>query len=259
MTIGHKKKAKTKGPGFDYQRPFLSYRDLPKVAKRKAAAYRAAEPFPHTVLDDLFERDIVRRVAREVREMDVSAFHGTDNRHEVKLSTEDDAQLGPATWKLVHALNSGAFVAFLEVLTGINGLIADPHLRGGGVHVVRRGGKLGVHADFNYYERLKVYRRLNLLLYLNRGWNEEWGGQLELWNRDKTRCCRHIAPIFNRTVIFDTSNFSYHGHPNPLDCPEREMRKSLALYYYTVDYPYETDLAPHSTLFVEARRDTTGS
>ena len=128
------------------------------------------------VLDNLFERAIVRRVAREVAAMDLNTFHGTENRHEVKLSTEDDSHFGPATWKLVHSFNSGAFVAFLEVLTGINRLIADPHLRGGGVHVIRRGGKLGVHADFNYYEHVKVYRRLKLLLYLNREWNEEWGG-----------------------------------------------------------------------------------
>ena len=154
----------------------------------------------------------------------------------------------------MYSLNSGPFLAFLERLTGINGLIADPHLRGGGVHIIRRGGKLGIHADFNHHKRLKVFRRLNLLLYLNREWDEAWGGHLELWNRDKTRCCRRIAPVFNRTVIFDTSNFSYHGHPEPLECPQDESRKSLALYYYTVDCPHEIDREPHGTLFVDVPR-----
>jgi len=236
--------------GFDFQNPFLVYRDLPKVAKRKRGAYRDAEPFPHIVFDNFFDRVILKKVWREVRNMDRDTFHETESRNEIKLSIEDDSRLGPVTWKLIQSLNSGAFLSFLEVLTSTKGLITDPHLRGGGVHEIQRGGKLGIHTDFNYYERLKLYRRLNLLLYLNRGWSEEWGGHLELWNREGTRCCQRISPNFNRMVIFDTSNFSYHGHPEPLNCPAEQSRKSLALYYYTVDYPHESDLTPHSTRFV---------
>ena len=237
-----------------YQLPFLEYRALPKIAKREAATYQTAEPFPHIVLDELFGRAIVRMVAEEVSQMELDALHKSDSKFEVKLSTDDAALFGPCTAKLLYSLNSGPFLAFLEWLTGINGLIADPHLSGGGVHIIRRGGKLGIHADFNHHKRLKVFRRLNLLLYLNRDWDEAWGGHLELWNRDKTRCCRRIAPVFNRTVIFDTSNFSYHGHPEPLECPLDESRKSLALYYYTVDCPHEVDRDPHGTLFVDVPR-----
>ena len=237
-----------------YQRPFLAYRKLPTIAKREASTYQDAEPFPHIVLDDLFGRAIVKMVAQEVSQMEMDALHKSDGKYEVKLSTDDAALFGPWTLKLLYSLNSGAFLAFLERLTGINGLIADPHLRGGGVHIIRRGGKLGIHADFNHHKRLKVFRRLNLLLYINRAWDEAWGGHLELWNREKTRCCRRIAPIFNRTVIFDTSNFSYHGHPEPLECPQDESRKSLALYYYTVDCPHEIDREPHGTLFVDVPR-----
>ncbi|SUZ52951.1 uncharacterized protein METZ01_LOCUS5805, partial [marine metagenome] len=158
------------------QRPFLTYRDLPKIAKREAPRYQTAEPFPHIVIDNFFDRAIIRKVRREVNDMDRAVFHETADSHEIKQSTENDSHLGPFTWKLVQSLNSGAFVAFLEVLTGTKGLIVDPHLRGGGVHEIRRGGKLGIHADFNYYKRLRLYRRLNLLLYLNHGWDEAWGG-----------------------------------------------------------------------------------
>src|SRR5262249_42969076 len=100
-------------------------------------------------------------------------------------------------------------------------------------------------------KRLQIYRRLNLIVYLNKGWQEEWGGHLELWAPKAEKAAERIAPLFNRAVIFDTSNFSYHGHPHPLACPESESRKSVALYYYSVDYPYEDDKTPHTTLFVD--------
>ena len=149
-----------------YQRPFLEYRALPKIAKRESATYQTAEPFPHIVLDELFGRAIVRMVAEEISQMELYSLHRSDSEYEVKLSTDDAALFGPWTSKLLYSLNSGPFLEFLEWLTGINGLIADPHLGGGGVHIIRRGGKLGIHADFNHHKRLKVFRRLNLLLYL---------------------------------------------------------------------------------------------
>jgi len=190
------------------------------------------------------------RLAEEFASMDRSDWRRSNSAHERKLSTEDESRFGPFTAKVIAALNSGTFLNFLERLTGIGGLIADPFLRGGGLHEIERGGNLGVHADFNFYERLKVYRRLNLLVYLNSSWQEAWGGQLELWTADCRTKAKSIGPVFNRAVIFDTSNKSYHGHPHPLACPEGESRKSIALYYYTTEYPYQEDLAPHSTLFV---------
>jgi hypothetical protein len=141
------------------------------------------------------------------------------------------------------------FLNFLEKLTGIAGLIADPHLRGGGLHEIRREGALGVHADFNLYPRLNIWRRLNFLLYLNEDWDLSWGGELELWDRTGKQKVKGIAPLFNRAVIFDTSNYSYHGHPHPLMCPSDRSRKSIALYYYTTQAP-EGESAPHTTVFL---------
>ena len=230
--------------------PVVVARDLQRIVKRERQTYRGASPFPNVVLDNFVDTGILRRVANEVAAMDRSGWHRTATARERKLSTEDESIFGPFTRRVFAAMNSSLFVTFLEELTGIDGLIADPHLRGGGLHEIERGGLLGVHADFNFYKRMHLWRRLNVLIYLNTEWDESWGGHLELWDAEGKTCVKRIAPIFNRMVIFDTSSRSYHGHPRPLNCPEGHSRKSLALYYYTVDYPYAEDLTPHSTLFI---------
>jgi Rps23 Pro-64 3,4-dihydroxylase Tpa1-like proline 4-hydroxylase len=231
------------GPCFDHLR-------LAKLADERGSAYRTADPFPHIVEDDLFDPRILEAVENEFDEMDRGGWHHSDATHERKSSIEDPQQLGPFTAALIAQLNAGFFVRFLEQLTGIQGLVPDPHLRGGGLHEIRRGGLLGVHADFNVHPRLGLYRRLNLLIYLNKDWQDSWGGALELWDRSGQRCVRSIMPIFNRTVLFDTSNFSYHGHPHPLACPDERSRRSVALYYYSREYATEADVTPHGTIFL---------
>ena len=246
------RKAVAKNAGLleTYSQPVVSAKDLKRFVKRDGPQYRDAAPFPNIVLEHFLDAGLLRRVAREVAAMDRSAWHRTTTERERKLSTEDESLFGPYTRHVFTTLNSSAFVTFLEQLTGIEGLISDPHLRGGGLHEIERGGLLGVHADFNFYKRMRLWRRINLLIYLNTEWDEAWGGHLELWDADGKTCVKRIAPTFNRAVIFDTSSRSYHGHPHPLNCPEGQSRKSLALYYYTVDYPYPEDLTPHSTIFV---------
>jgi hypothetical protein len=236
--------------------PVISAKDLKRIVKRQGQQYREAAPFPNIVLEHFVDGGTLQRVASEVAAMDRATWHRTATARERKLSTEDESTFGPFTRRVFNALNSGMFVTFLEELTGIEGLIADPHLRGGGLHEIERGGLLGVHADFNFYKRLHVWRRLNVLIYLNSEWDEAWGGHLELWESDGKACAKRIAPTFNRAVIFDTSHHSYHGHPHPLNCPEGQSRRSLALYYYTVDYPYPEDQIPHSTVFVETESST---
>jgi len=108
---------------------------------------------------------------------------------------------------------------------------------------------LAIHADFNRHRAYSLDRRLNLLLYLNKDWREEYGGHLQLWNRDMTRCEAKVLPVFNRVMIFSTTDFTYHGHPDPLQCPEGMTRKSLALYYFSNGRPAEEVSDGHSTLF----------
>jgi len=232
----------------------ISYGRLKDMLGPNVERYRSAQPFPFIVLDDVFEEPLLDEVLREYEAMDRSRWHCTDRETERKFSTDDFLHFGPLTRALIAQLNAAPFLVFLERLTGIDGLIPDPHLRGGGLHEIKREGKLDVHADFNFYRRLKLYRRLNVLLYLNRDWSEDWHGELELWDRSGSRCVERIAPRFNRLVIFDTSNSSYHGHPAPLACPPDRARRSIALYYYTVDAPAENDRVPHSTIFLGAER-----
>jgi hypothetical protein len=230
---------------------------LKDLAHEHTASYRTADPFPHVVLDDFLDPGLLEVVVGEFDAMDRASWHYTERDTERKYSTEDFHHFGPTTRAVITQLNAATFLAFLEKLTGIAGLIPDPHLRGGGLHEIRRGGALGVHADFNFYKRLNLYRRLNLLIYLNQHWPEAWGGDLELWDRSGKRCVRRIPPLFNRAVVFDTSNFSYHGHPRPLECPEDRSRKSLALYYYTVEAPADDDRTPHTTVFIQTDTTTT--
>jgi len=231
----------------------LPYGRMKQIVTQHADAYRAAGPFPHVVLDDVFEPELLKQIVLEFDAMDRERWQSSDKAVERKWATEDIQHFGPTTRALINQLNGGLFLNFLEKLTGISGLISDPHLRGGGLHEIRREGALGVHADFNLYPRLNIWRRLNFLLYLNENWDPAWGGELELWDRTGKQRVRSVEPFFNRVVIFDTSNCSYHGHPHPLMCPENNSRKSIALYYYTVQKP-EGEIDPHTTIFLESRK-----
>jgi hypothetical protein len=230
--------------------PVVDYQRLLSLAHQRAVAYRTAQPFPHFIADGLLHAAVLEEVLEEFDAMERRAWHHSDALHERKWSTEDFRQFGPFTSAVIAQLNGGPFVSFLGELTGIAGLVPDPHLRGGGLHEIRRGGLLGVHADFNIHPRLKLYRRLNLLIYLNKDWDERWGGALEFWDRNGQQSVQVIPPLFNRMVIFDTSNLHYHGHPYPLDCPPDRSRKSIALYYYSGECPTEIDREAHGTVFV---------
>jgi Rps23 Pro-64 3,4-dihydroxylase Tpa1-like proline 4-hydroxylase len=152
---------------------------------------------------------------------------------------------------LLNFLNSKEVLTYLEELTGIPDLIADPGLYGGGVHRILSGGKLSVHADYNFHPVTKLHRRVNLLLYLNKDWKEEWGGDLQLWNKDMSMCVKKILPIFNRAVIFNITSEAYHGHPGPLKSPEGIDRLSFALYYFTKERPIEELTDPHMAVWKE--------
>ena len=166
-------------------------------------------------------------------------------QHQVKKFfspwNENGSNTLPINTKLIlNYLNSPETISMLEKLTGINGLIADPTLLGGGMHKIDSGGKLSIHADSRKHAVTGNYRRINLLVYLNKNWNSEWGGSLQLWNNDMTTMVQDIQPFFNRVVIFNTGGDTYHGHPHALNTPEGVSRISLALYYYTKENP-DTD------------------
>ncbi|HEV8583010.1 MAG TPA: 2OG-Fe(II) oxygenase [Thermoanaerobaculia bacterium] len=211
--------------------------------------YVAAQPFPHIVIDDLFPNEVLERVLAEFPRSDEIEWRKFDSATEKKLGYWHESMLRADLQLFLYEMNSAPVLRFLEALTGIQGLIPDPYYGGAGPHQILPGGFLKVHVDFNWHPLLKLDRRLNLLVYLNKDWREEYGGHLELWDRGMTRCERKILPVFNRTVVFSTTDFSFHGHPEPLACPEGMSRKSVSFYYYTNGRPEEERSAPHDTVF----------
>lgn len=228
---------------------FFCDEELQSIAAKLRTSYRDAKPFPHVVLDDFIPLPTLDAVLEEFPGPAEIKWHSFDRSHEKKLANPRPAQMGANTRHLLAELNSGAFLAFLETLTGIQGLIPDPHFEGGGLHQITPGGYLNVHVDFSHHKRWKLDRRLNVLLYLNKDWKEEYGGQLELWSRDMKTREKRVLPVYNRLVVFSTTEHSWHGHPEPLTCPPGWTRKSLALYYYTNGRPADEAAASHTTKF----------
>jgi hypothetical protein len=228
---------------------FLPVSRMQQVVASARASYRSARPYPHVVLDDFFAPELLDLVLEEFPKPGEIRWQRFDNDREIKLASAVEASFGPVTRLLLYHLNSITFLNFLSEVTGIPNLIADPTFDGGGLHQIERGGKLGIHADFNRHRLYKLDRRLNLLLYLNKDWREEYGGHLELWDRSMSRCEAKVLPVFNRVMVFGTTDYTYHGHPDPLGCPVGMTRKSLALYYFTNGRPAEEVSDEHTTAF----------
>ncbi|KAA3637991.1 MAG: 2OG-Fe(II) oxygenase [Proteobacteria bacterium] len=210
--------------------------------------YSSAEPFPHIVIDDFFSDVVLSKVEKEFVSKDKQKDWATfkhPNYEWRKNATTHDFMIPFFTRHLVYEMNSQPFINFLEELTGIKCLLPDTTLEGGGLHSVLPQGQLEIHVDFNAHPKTKFQRRVNLLLYLNKNWKPEYGGNLELWDSKMSRCEQSIEPIFNRIVIFNSTDDSFHGHPHPLSCPDDRIRKSIAIYYYTQEAPTSS----HSTLY----------
>ena len=201
--------------------------------------YVSARPFPHVVLENFLVPETAERAAREFPAVNDDSWINYFHLNERKSANPKVETWQPTPQAIAAALTSPEFVSFLGRLTGIDNLFADPSMEGGGLHQSLAGGYLNVHADFTVHPlHVDWRRRINLLLYLNTDWHEEYGGGLELWSRDAKRCETKILPVCNRAVIFTTDADSFHGHPDPMRCPEGVVRRSLALYYFTVeDHP----------------------
>ena len=189
------------------------------------------QPFRHIAIENFLPLDVLRRVVAEFPGRKTGRF--SDAHSKLKTGYQMEAIESFCITNLQNALNSSQFLEFLEALTGIRGLIPDPHFLGGGLHETAKGGHLSIHADFNAHPRLKLRRRMNLILFLNEGWKQEWGGALELWERDMSACRVKVLPEIGNAVVFNTDEDSFHGHPDPLGCPPDVYRRSIALYYYT--------------------------
>ena len=203
---------------------------------RLQTLYRQNRPIPHILLKDFIDPELARRAMKEFPAAATEAWTHYEHQNENKLGMTDRRFFPAALARLVDQFNSPAFVSWLSELTGISGLEPDPSLEGAGLHQSVCGGFLNVHTDFSHHHYRKNWRRrINLILYLNDGWKEEWGGAIELWDEKMRRCEAKYPPLFNHVLIFNTDAKSFHGFPEPLSCPLDASRKSLALYYYTAE------------------------
>jgi 2OG-Fe(II) oxygenase superfamily len=192
--------------------------ELAAAGEQQHETYRSNVPFSHIVLDDFVDPTTLRAVLAEVDAVDRNARYAkfVDRKTDHNKFAFKPEAVGPQTTQLVNFLNSGPFIGYLEKLTGIDGLLADPSYFGGGVHWIENGGFLEIHADFNHLKKYNLERRINLLLYLNTEWDDSYNGHLELWDRATMSKAKAVAPLFDRCVIFSTTKESLHGHPVPL-------------------------------------------
>lgn len=229
----------------------LKERDAQKFGGRFSSQYCSAQPFPHIVLDDFLPdpliEEILQNFPKNELERDMLFEKGYAGHHKRAVHPNDCNRF---VRDLFAFLNSAPVLQFLENLTGIEGLIPDPYFSGGGFHETSTGGLLGVHADFRVNEPLRLQRRINMLIYLNPGWDPKWGGQLGLWDRSIKNELVTIDPILNRCAIFNTDAYSFHGHPDPLNSPIGINRRSIALYYYTASPKIIEDVPSNSTIYI---------
>ena len=236
------------------------------VTEKEINEYRQAQPFPHIVIDDFLPPSLLNGVIDDFRNYNNWGWDNSNysKDHQVKKffspwNNDGDTTLPINTKLILNYFNSPDVINMLEELTGIKGLIADPTLLNGGMHKIDSGGKLSIHTDSRKHTITGNYRRINLLIYLNKDWNKEWGGSLQLWDKDMTTMVQNIQPLFNRVVIFNTGADTYHGHPHPLNTPNGMSRISLALYYYTKENPDTEENSVTSAVWkdtpVEVKKD----
>lgn len=229
--------------------------DLLKIADLYKNQYFNSKPFPNIHFENFFTPSILESILDEFPDLSKVESLIYKNKREIKLAGKGEIHFGTMTKDFMRFLNSEPFLNFLQILTGTkDSLIGDPYFWGGGQHEIKKGGLLKIHADFNKHPTFDLDRRINVLIYLNKEWKEEYGGYLELWDKNMEKCEKRILPQFNTLVVFSTTDFSYHGHPDPLNCPQNMSRKSLALYYYSNGRPLseiKDQSIAHSTLFKE--------
>lgn len=217
--------------------PPRSIIDLGRLEQRFAEAasgYQKAHPYPHGQFDDFLEPWAALQAMQAFPPVKDDGWIHYVHVNEKKHGLNKMDLLPPFIQEVIKQLNTDEFVAILSRLTGIEGLKADHSLEGGGLHQSQRGGFLNIHADFTVHPHKRNWRRrVNLLVYLNEDWKPEYKGDLELWTRDMKACAQKISPVFNRCAIFNTDEDSFHGLPEPIECPEGMTRKSIALYYFT--------------------------
>lgn len=192
------------------------------------------DPFDHWITDEFLPDSVARELADDFISYDHKDWYTYNNPLENKKTLNNWWNFPPATYALISYLNSPTYIKELEKITGSMFLHCDPGLHGAGWHIHGNGGKLNVHLDYSIHPKLNLERKFNLIYYLSEDWDPSWGGNLELWrgtNKQAIEKVKQVECKFNRAIIFDTTQNSWHGFPNRIECPEGKYRKSIAMYY----------------------------
>jgi len=224
----------------------ITHQQAKEIGASIAEDYQSKTPYHYTCVDNFLPLEILEKVREEALAQGDKAAENASGNERLKTSFNPD-RLPTYTKAVFHALNSRPFIQFLEKMSGIKGLIPDPYYQGGGIHRTNTTGFLDIHADFNHHSIMDVERRLNLLIYLNPDWKEEYGGSFEVWTDDMKEKVASFAPVMNRMCCFSTGDNTMHGNPEPVNHPDGDPRLSIALYYYTATW--EDGRVAQSTVF----------
>lgn len=226
---------------------FISNIDLAHPSSELKDIHATNNPVPYTIIDNFLPSEVFESIVKDLSNITqdhYTVFSVGDNyRKECRDFVE-----APLLQTLSHSFQSSNFVHWLEKITGVEKLIPDPHLRGGGLARIPTGNKLGLHTDFNWNDQLQVNRKVNLILYLTPNWQSSWDGDLEFWNKENTECVTRIEPKANRLVFWNYESWLVHGHSNTLDTPEDVSRDNLIHFYYTSNATWEED--PRRSKFI---------
>ncbi len=208
-------------------------------------SFDTAYPYRHLVMDNFLDADFAMALYEKFPSVEQLSTHWK-GLNENKYEGSDYTKFAPEFKQLRDRLMSEDFYQLLTQITGIKDVFITPDSLGSGIHQGENGSFLDIHIDFNIHTKLDVHRRLNLLIYLQKDWKQEYGGHLELWNADMSQCEKKVVPQFNRCVLFETSEISYHGY-GKITVPPDITRKSFFAYFYTKE---RDNAAPyHDTVF----------
>jgi hypothetical protein len=231
---------------------FIDYDRLQvHLAELKAQWNDPKKPFHYLVYDGFFKPEAAEQILAAYPDVTTGNWDGTtyiNQKNKFALTKFGDEH--PLLQQVFDEFNGEKFLHLVEGITGIDELIGDDELFGGGLHQSVTGAFLDVHVDFNYHQTTRYHRRMNAIVYMNKDWKDSYNGHLELWDMKAKKQLENVAPVFNRCVIFETNEVSYHGHPKPLAAPGGMTRKSLAVYYYTKDRPAHEIAGEHNTVYV---------
>ena len=233
----------------------MAYLCSKKIIEVRSGVDFFKEPFQHFVIDNFFPNQLAEACLENFPELgDPIWQHSNDEDVEIKMRTnwQSEFDMPSGISEAVRILNSAPLLRAISDKLSIPKLLPDSYFTGGGLNATVRGGLLDVHVDGNYHDATGLNRRVNAIVYLNKNWEKDWGGEFGLYDENGDKCLKEIAPLFNRLVVFDTHDLSFHGLPNPLNFPENDSRKSIILYYYTKEARPTSQIVvnePHSALW----------